>query len=307
LLKRNLHVRCLVRKSHGPDSWLSNLPIEPVLGDLRDPASLQTAVRDVDIIIHVAGITKAKRSSQYVEGNVLATKNLLEAASKGGGLKKFCYVSSLTAVGPSLNGMPLDESSRCNPISAYGRSKLEAERLCHQWAAQIPTVILRPPAVYGPRDKDGLEIFRVAKIGIQPVIGSREQTLSLIYGPDLAEAIVEATLSDGTTGKTYFAADPVVYRQSQIFRIISDLVGKKSLILRVPSPLVYSLAGVTEFISFLGPRPAVLSIDKARDLLQKHWVCSSEKLKMDIGFETKTPAEEGLRQTYTWYRQNKWL
>ncbi len=278
-----------------------------VPGDLLHPQSFESAIRNVDYVIHIAGVTKAKLPSEYFKGNVIATRNLLDISSRLPNIRKFCFVSSLTAVGPSIDGRAPDERAVCRPITSYGRSKLEAEEACREYRSTLPLVILRPPTVYGPRDTDVLELFRTAKFGIQPSVGSKNKTLSLLFGPDLAEAIVEATISEKTAGNTYFVADPRIYELSRIFDIIADLVGSRSRRLRLPASLVYSAAVVTEFISFFGPKPAVLSVDKARDLAQDHWVCSPEALRRDIGYVAKTPAVEGLQKTYSWYRTSGWL
>jgi nucleoside-diphosphate-sugar epimerase len=306
-LRRGIAVRCLARPSRNNRSWVSNLPVEIVEGDLQDPDSLSQALDDVDYVIHIAGVTKAKKRQEYFTGNVEATRNILDLSTKLPHLKKFCFVSSLTAVGPSPDGKPFDERASCNPISAYGLSKLEAERVCLSYSAKVPIVILRPPTVYGPRDKDVLELFKAAKLGFQPRIGSDFKTLSLIYVTDLARAIVEATLSDETTGRTYFVSEPTVYDQTKLFDTVGRLVGRKSLSIKIPLPLVYAVAAIAEFVSFFISKPAVLSRDKARDLAQDHWICSAEKIKDDIGFTASTTAEEGLRTTYEWYKANKWL
>jgi len=278
-----------------------------VSGDLLDPRSIEKAMRDLDYIIHIAGVTKAKRRSEFFEGNVVATRNLLQLAAKVPGLKKFCYLSSLTAVGPSRDGVPPDESTPCNPISEYGKSKLEAEHSCLAYASSIPLVILRPPTVYGPRDKDVLEVFKTTKLGIQPNLGSRDKTLSLLFGPDLADAIVRATVAEASTGKTYFVSDPTVYSQAHLFSILANLVGRRSIKIRLPSFLVYSAAAVVESVSYFGPKPAVLSIEKARDFLQTHWTCNPERIRRELGYSPKIRAEEGLQSTYTWYRAHGWL
>jgi len=307
LIKRGIKVRCLVRPSRENLQWTSNLDIETVSGDLLNPASVGPALRDVDFIIHIAGVTKAKRRKDYFAGNVAATRNLLSLATNAKNLKKICHLSSLTAVGPSANGTPLDERSVCSPISTYGKSKLEAEQACLEYATNLPIVILRPPTVYGPRDKDVLELFKATKLGIQPNIGSKDKSLSLMYAPDLAEAIVEATLSEKTTGKTYFVSDPVVYPQARLYDILTELVGRKSLRIKLPPYLVYTVATIVQAVSFFGPKPAVLSIEKARDLVQDHWVCSPALIKQDIGFEAGTAAERGLKATYAWYKDRGWL
>ena len=307
MIARGIKVRALVRPKRTDLAWITDLPIDVVRGDLLEPSSLSLAVQDVDFIIHIAGVTKAKRRKDFFLGNVVATRNLLELASKSTRLKKFCHLSSLTVAGPSLDGSPLDEEAPANPISTYGRSKLEGERSCLSYGSSLPLVILRPPTVYGPRDKDVLEMFKATKLGLQPSIGSRNKTLSLLFGPDLAKAIVEATLSEKTSGKTYYVSDPRIYSQTHLFDILTSLVGGKSLRMKLPSFLIYSVAAIVEAVSFFAPNPAVLSIEKARDLLQDHWVCNPDKFRKEIGFETKTGAEEGLRTTYSWYKDNNWL
>ena len=252
-------------------------------------------------------MTKARRQKEFFDGNVAATRNLLQLARTIPSLKKFCYLSSLTAIGPSPDGIVPDEEAPCNPISTYGKSKLEAERACLDYASSMPLVILRPPTVYGPRDRDVLELFKTTKLGIQPEIGSTNKTLSLLYGPDLAEAIVRATLAQKTSGGIYFVSDPVVYSQTRLYSILASLVGRKSIRLRLSPLVVYSTAAVVQAISYFGPKPAVLSIEKARDLVQDHWVCNPSKIERDIGFLARTGAEEGLKATHDWYVQNHWL
>ncbi len=301
-------MRALARPSGTNLEWIGHLPIEIVNGNLLDPpSSLEPAIRDVDYVIHIAGVTKAKRQKDFFLGNVVATRNLLQLASRVNNLKKFCLLSSLTVVGPSLNGTQVDEDTTCNPISSYGRSKHQGEQACLAYGKSIPIVILRPPTVYGPRDKDVLELFKTTKLGLQPSIGSTNKTLSLVYGPDLAEAIVDATVSEKTAGKTYFVCDPFVYSQTRLFDILAHLVGRKPLRMKLPPSLVYSVAAIVQGVSFFGPKPAVLSIEKARDLLQDHWICSPEKIKRDIGFTAKTPADEGLQMTFQWYKEHGWL
>jgi dihydroflavonol-4-reductase len=300
-------VRCLVRPLRIDLGWLGGLPVEIVQGDLLSPDSIASSLRGVDYIIHIAGITKAKRKSDYFNGNVLATRNLLELASNIPSLKTFCHLSSLTAVGPSPDGNPLAEHAPCNPITAYGLSKLEGEHICLEYMDKLPITILRPPAVYGPRDKDILELFKAAHRGFHPIIGSRNKTASLIYGPDLAKGIVEATLSKKTLGQSYFISDHSVYDYETLFSHLARIVGRSLREIRLPSPLFYTVAGFTELVSLFGSRPAVLSIDKARDLLQRHWVCDPTKIKNDLGFTTPTSIEAGLRQAYHWYIDNHWI
>ena len=303
LLQRGFNVRCLVRRTRSNLGWIEGSQAEIVRASYLDVDTLREAIRDAEYIFHIAGVTKAKKQSQYHQGNVLATRNLLEAATGNSNLKKFCYVSSLTAVGPSPDGTLLDEEAPCNPITAYGVSKLEAETVCQLYANRLPIVILRPPAVYGPRDRDLLEIFRWVKHGFKPVFGSDEKRLSVVYGPELARALVEATLSEKTSGQTYFVADPTAYRLSDVLDQISRMFGKRGITIRFPSSLLYTLGGIAELGSVFSPSASVLNIEKVRDLLQTHWVCSPRKLEEHTGFKTQVPLEESLRHTIEWYRE----
>ncbi len=307
MLEKGIGVRALVRSLQDRQTWISHLPIDFIDGDLLHPATFESAVREVDLIIHIAGVTKAKHRRSYYEGNVLATKNLFEAARKSNRLGKLCYISSLTAAGPSPDGTPLDEEFPAHPITAYGKSKLEAELVCQSYGTSVPYVILRPPTVYGPRDKDFLQLFKAARFGIQPNIGSSRKTLSVIFGPDLAEAIVTATLSNTTTGQTYFVSDPSIYEQVHLFEQLASLVDSKPLRIDLPPFLLYAAAVFAQSFSYFTPQPATLNIEKARDLLQQHWVCTPKKLERDTSYSAKTSAEEGLAITYQWYKEKGWL
>jgi dihydroflavonol-4-reductase len=281
--------------------------VDIVVGDLLDPASISNICEDIDYIIHVAGTTKAKHKADFYTGTVTATQNLLEAAARSSNLKKFCFISSLTAAGPSPDNLPLTESAPCRPITTYGKSKLAAENLCARYADRLPIVILRPPAVFGPGDPDILEIYKLVYRGLHPVIGSPEKTISLIYAPELAKAIVCATIDDRTAGQTYFVSDQTVYVFSSLIDYLANVANKQTIPLRIPAGVVYSLAGIVQFFSLFGNKPAILNIEKARDILQKHWVCNPQKIKDHIGFETSVPVYEGIKQTFAWYNENGWL
>lgn len=203
-LSKGVSVRCLVRRHHKSLGWIEKKDVEVQRGDLSEPGCLDELLHGIDTVIHVAGITKAKSPAEYYQGNVQSTQNLLDAAVRSGAIQKFCYVSSQTVIGPSPTGRPLTESDPCHPITNYAKSKLEAEHRCHQAMDKIPIVILRPSAVFGPRDKDVLEIYRFVELGIRPVLGSSQKTLSLVYGPDLADAIYQAALSDRTGWRDLF-------------------------------------------------------------------------------------------------------
>ena len=297
----------MVRRSRSDLGWVEGLPVEIIRGSYYDVDSLREAIGTVDYVFHIAGVTKARKQRQYNDGNVLSTRNLLEASAANPKLKKFCFISSLTATGPSLDGQPVDENSPCNPITTYGVTKLEAETICQLYANRIPIVILRPPAVYGPRDHDGLGIFQWASKGYIPGMGGKEKTVSLIYGPELARGIVEATVSERTTGETYFIADLHGYPFCETMAKVARMVGKRPRTLVLPTWLLYGLAGISEAVSVFQTGPPVLNVEKVRDLVQKNWVCSPKKIEEQIGFRTQVSIEDGLRRTLEWYKEYGWL
>jgi dihydroflavonol-4-reductase len=307
LLAAGFHVRCLIRPRQLNLRWLQGLPVEFVKCDLLNPSSVLECLENSDYIIHIAGTTKAKHKSEFLSGNVSTTKNLLAAASQVKHLKKFCFISSLTAVGPSASGIPLNENALCHPITAYGKSKLEAEHLCKNYSDRIPIVIIRPPAVFGPRDMDILEIFKLVGHGLKPVVGSSVKTLSVVYAPDLAQGIIRATVDERTTGEIYHIADPTIYTFDSIIDYLATFVNKRTIRVHLPKGLVYSIAGIAQFLSYFSKKPAVLNIEKARDLLQAHWVCDPQKIQEHIGFRTSTSIYNGMNETFQWYKSQGWL
>ncbi len=186
LVSANWAVRCLVRRNSGGASWLRGLPIERCSGDCRYSTSLREAVKGVDVIFHLAGATSALDARTYFEVNAVGTDNLLSACAEfNPHVKAFVYVSSQAAAGPSA-GVACTEADPCAPVSAYGRSKRRGEELALGMSAKIPVVVIRPPAVYGPRDRGLLPLFKLLSWGIQPRLARRGQRFSLCYVEDLS-------------------------------------------------------------------------------------------------------------------------
>ncbi|MGH2568595.1 MAG: NAD-dependent epimerase/dehydratase family protein, partial [Bacteroidota bacterium] len=191
LLERGHAVRCIVRPARTRLGWLEGLPVEIVRVSMTDQNALVPVVRDADYVFHVAGATKVLKREEYYTGNVEATKALLAACAGNAGLRKFCHISTLSAVGPSYDGFPLDEATPCRPISVYGQTKYKAEQAVLSYSEKIPAVVLRPPTVYGPRDTDVLEMYQWVNRGIMPVISKEEKNISMIHVQDLARGILE--------------------------------------------------------------------------------------------------------------------
>ena len=194
LLAEGVQVKCLVR--HTPTLPGSAKSLTLVPGDFQDPASLATAVEDADVVFHVAGVTRAARRADYFRGNLETTCNLLQACQEYGPEdQKFLFISSLAAAGPSP-GNPLTEDEEPRPVSAYGESKLAAERAVLQFGRTRPVIIIRPPAVYGPRDRDTLLLFKSVQKRLHVIPGRGSQKVSLVHVHDLVTGIWQAMLSE---------------------------------------------------------------------------------------------------------------
>ncbi len=307
LLQKNIAVRVLLRKTSSR-AWLKDLQIEEVVGDLFTGEVLREAVQGVDYIYHSAGLTKAKTSQEYYRANTEGTKNLLAAAmEQTPQLKRFVLVSSQTAAGPSHGRTPITEDDPPHPITTYGKSKLQAERECLDAAARLPVTIVRPPAVFGPRDKDIFEFFNTFGKGLQPIVGFSEKYVSLVHVKDLVRGTVLAGESETARGKTYFISSRDVYGWKEVGETTRRVMGKNAMRLRIPEFGVYAISAVAEFFSLFSSKPALINLEKARDMVQDYWTCDSSRARRDFGYEQEIGLEEGIRNTVQWYREQNWL
>jgi len=307
LNKRGHQLRCLVRNTSDL-TWIKNLPIEYIYGDLFDEDAMKKAVKDVECIYHLAGVTKSKTKAGYYRGNHLATKNLLEITlATNPSLKRFVHVSSQAAVGPSLEGKPIDEQTPFHPITTYGLSKMEAEKECLKMMDRLPLTIVRPPAVYGPRDKDVFEFFHVISKGLHPLIGFSDKYVSLIHVKDLVDGILSAGENPKALGQTYFISSEGYYNWKQLGEITSKIMGKKVIRVKIPAACVYTVAAFAQFFSVFSSKPAVLNIEKGKDIVQNAWTCDIAKARKELGFKETMTIEEGIKNTVDWYRQKGWI
>jgi dihydroflavonol-4-reductase len=307
LLKKNVSVRVLLRRS-SDTRWLKDLPVELEYGDLFDHDALRKAVTGVDYVYHSAGLTKAKTREEYFRGNEAGTVNILGATEKfAPGLKRFVQISSGAAAGPSEGMDPITEQTPCHPITTYGRSKRAAEEACEAKMGVLPITIVRPPAVYGPRDKDVFEFFNTMSKGLQPMVGMAEKYVSLIHVGDLVRGFEMAATSQNSVGKTYFITSKELYNWKQIGEVTRNVLGRPALRLRIPEFGVYGIAAVAELLSKFSSKPALINFEKAKDMVQDYWTFSHVNAEKDFGFVQQISLEEGIKDTVGWYRAQKWL
>jgi nucleoside-diphosphate-sugar epimerase len=306
LLKKGIQVRCLLRR---PEElkWLKNLPVEVVQGDITHKDSLRKAVKDVDQIYHLAGVTKAIKEKTYFEVNAIGTKNLvISVLEKNPNIQKLVYLSSLAAAGPSRNGSR-KESDPCEPISPYGQSKWMGEEFALAHSHELPLIILRPSAVYGPRDRDIYSFFKCLSKRINPCLTGPAQYISLCYVQDLIQAILMATEADTKSGEIFFLSDGHSYSMEEIGDTFAKVMGIHPLRLRLPKQVILGIAFFSEYLSKFSKKPSLINKGKAMEMVQRNWTCDITKAKTVLGFHPQFPLFRGAQLTFDWYKKEKWL
>ncbi len=305
---KGFDIVCTVRKTSNL-RWLKDKPYNLLYASLSDKSSLVEAVSDVDYIVHVAGLTAARNYEEFLRGNRDGTINLAEAVIESGTtLKRFVHISSQTVSGPSTSlELPVTEDTPCIPITSYGKSKFEAEKAILSYREHFPVTIIRPPAVFGPRDTAIFDVFKTIKTGLAPLIGFTPKYVSLIHINDLARGILDAAIAENTANETYFISSEEFYTWEQVNKLIANAFGKKPILIKLPHLLVLSLAWLSELIGRFSKHPPVFNYEKGIDFIQSYWTCSTEKAKRDFGYRQQVSIEEAVAITVEWYKSQKWL
>lgn len=309
LLDRGYRVACLVRRQ-SDRRWLARKPIEFVESFIGDTSGvLEESLRESEYCFHVAGIIHAFKKSEYEQVNVEGTRWMVEACMRASPiLKRFVYVSSLAAGGPPETEKGLaHEAMNPQPISAYGKSKLAGERLLKEYEKKLSITVIRPPAIYGPRDSQILKVMRLVDRGFFPLAGGRGKRLNLCHVSDVVQGILLAAECDKAVGHTYYVGDARNYTWEEVAEAFEQIVRQKLWKVPVPSALVY-LAGFFGELQSLVQRKAVdLNWERAKILTQKNWTVDIRRIKQDLGYEPRIALIPGFEQTLDWYRREGWL
>ena len=307
LLTKKYSVRCLVRTT-SDTGWLKGLNVEYIHGDLFDHQALRNAVSDVDYVYHSAGVTKAKKKQDYYRGNTEGTRNILNAVREHRPqIKRFVQISSQAAVGPSPTREPIAEETPAHPLTTYGKSKWLAEEECQEAANAIPVTIVRPPVVYGPRDKDVFEFFNTMSKGLQPMVGFNEKLVSMLHVGDVVRGFVMAGESEKAAGQTYFISSKKTHGWREIGDVTRQAMDTRAFRVRIPESAIYIIAAFAELFSLMSSKPALINFEKARDMVQDYWTASGEKAQRDFGFEQQISLADGIRDSIQWYKKHNLL
>ena len=305
LLGRGHDVRCLVRTT----SDLSFLPtdrVELVHGDMATGQYPDGSLDDIDTLFHIAAVLMAVDEATYRRVNLEGTLALYRAfAAKADQGARFVFCSSLAAIGPSDGTRILTERDAPHPISPYGHSKLEAEVALAALSGPQLTII-RPPAVYGPRDRATLPLFELAAKGWTLCFGSANRPLSMIHVEDLARAMVEAAGHPGGVG-TFFVTDGNIESWGSLSDAIASGSGRKTRRLTLPDALVRGAAAVIEGSAKLTGKAPIFTREKAADFTARSWACSSEAAMEAFGYRPRLNVVDGMAESFQWYRKEGWL
>ena len=311
-LKRGFETWAAVRKSSSK-AYLQDERINFIELNLSSKEQLVEQLRDQDFdyVVHAAGVTKCLNKADFHRINTEGTKNLVDALIElQMPLKRFVFVSSLSVCGASKEKMPYDEIRETDspqPNTAYGRSKLEAERYLDSLGSRIPYIILRPTGVYGPREKDYFIMAKSIKQHSDFAVGYQRQDITFVYVTDVVQAIFLA-LEKGEIGRKFFLSDGEVYQSTTFSDLIHEELGRPWWI-RITAP-VWVLRIVTFFGEYVGRmtgKVTALNNDKYNILKQRNWRCDIEPARRELGFEPKVQLKEGVKTTIKWYKDNGWL
>jgi nucleoside-diphosphate-sugar epimerase len=302
LLRRGDTVTALARSPEKAVA-LQARGVRVVAGHLHDSAALVQAARGQDVVFHVAGAVAARSETEFLEANRDGTRNMV-GATQAAGAGRFILVSSLAAAGPSLRGRPLDGSEPPRPVTAYGRSKLAGEEVVR--SSGLEWCIVRPPVVYGPRDREVFKLFRTARLGIAPVFGDGSQELSAVHAADLASALLLASAAP-TRGRTYHACHPEIFTSAEFTQAVGLAMGRSIRTLRIPLSVGRTLLSVTEMSARITGQATILTSDKANEFFQPAWTGDPGPLLRDCGWQPRFDLRAGLADTYRWYRTAGWL
>ncbi len=280
-----------------------------------DPVQLETQLKKhieftgkFNFIIHNAGVTKVKEKEEFNRVNFLNTKHFVDIIVRNNWVpEKFVFISSLAAFGAGKKGTtePIKLTDEPKPLNLYGKSKLAAEEYI-AGIENFPYLFIRPTGVYGPREKDYFVFFQMINRGLEAYIGFDKQHLTFIYVKDLVNCIFLA-MSSVHTRKAWFISDGKYYESKTFSQITKNALQKKTFKISVPKVFVKSIAYSLEFIGGVFGKYPTLNMDKYCLLAADNWICETEALKQDLGFEAQYDLELGVKEVIKWYKNEGWL
>lgn len=309
LVEEGRKVRCLVRDIPKIEE-LNYSSVDFFIGDIRDLNSVKKAMEGIDVVYHLAGRPNPsiiKPYKYYEEVNVVGTRNVLEASVLNKEIKKIVLMSSIAATGPSRDSKLLNEDSSLRPITKYGLSKVQVERMAHEYHKKynLPIVVIRPPMVYGIGDKDWVGFFKMVKGAGEfkkslPIPGDHENLFDFCFVDNLVDGLIGAEKSSKTIGQTYFLSDDRPYKVKEILSAITKNFKVNYPEKFWPKWFSMSLATILEGVGYTFRFDPPLSRRDVKWMTTNYWVCDCTKAKKDFGYNPKITLEDGVKMTLEW-------
>ena len=316
LVQQGHRVRCLVRRPAGYD-LLESLDVELVRGDVAEPETLPPALADVEVVYNVAGLVAALSRREMMRVNRDGVAAIASLCAQLPTPPLHILISSVAAAGPSAVHSVRREADSCAPVSHYGSSKRAGELAAELWADAVPTTIVRPGIVFGPRDRGLLPVFQsLRRMRTHLIAGLQSPRLSMIYVSDLIELILLAAergkrlagRRNGDAQGVYFACDEEYPTYAELGRIVRPMLDRpRALMLAVPLPVAQMMAGASDVVSQVRRRPDMFGLDKIREASVDSWACSPKRAQKELGFQAPQGLRDRLQQTVDWYREHEWL
>lgn len=284
-----------------PPDWPG---VDIVKGDLANVEALRLASRDQEVIYHCAGLVAARNEAEFLAVNRDGTERLLEAATEVSSAR-FLLVSSLSAAGPSARGGRKRDDEPAHPVNGYGRSKLAGEAVVR--AGSLPWTIIRPPAVYGPRDKELLRVFKAVRYGVLPIFGDGGQELSMVYVTDLVAAMLAAGRNHAAVGQVFYPCHREVVTSASFAREVAKAMDRKIRFVSLSRWFTSGLFGVTATAARLARVTTMLAPDKVCELYAPAWTADPGLLENTTGWRAEFDVERGVQETARWYREAGWV
>jgi nucleoside-diphosphate-sugar epimerase len=216
-------------------------------------------------------------------------------------------VTSLAAHGPSRDGRVVNEEDPCQPVTDYGRSKLEEEKLALRYGDRLPITIVRPPAIYGPRDEQILRYFQIARWGLNILPGGENKRLNMVYVQDVVTGMILAAESSRSVGEIFFIGDNQDHDWEEIGASVGRALGRRLLTIKISTLLLYLIGLLGQILTRLTGRTYPFSMANMRNFSQRRWILDISKARRLLGYEPAYPIERGMQETVAWYREQGWL
>jgi nucleoside-diphosphate-sugar epimerase len=269
--------------------------VEAVIGTLEDRQAVAHLVRDIDAVVHAAGKIKARSHAEFFAANATGTRLLVEAAIATGKRPRFLLISSLAARRPQ--------------VSDYAASKLAGEAELTRLDGELPWSILRPPAVYGPGDRETLTFFRTLRLGLAMVPPAHDSRLSLMHVSDLAAAAAATLVSTGIDSRIFEIDDGHSggYSWDELVSMAARHLKVRALRLRIPGVLLRAFAHANAAIHQVTGGTAMLTPGKVREFLHRDWTSRDQALTAATNWQPTIGIDKGFAETIAWYERHHWL